>query len=1832
MKTRFIFSLLMLFHMSMWGANGKPDFAFPQTVSRQADAQLGRALKSGDDVEAIRELMDLYISGSMINPDSITPLLARIEVVSREVKMPAALSVIKILQAEIYKELYFQQKWKYDRRNLPMSPLPELYTEWSGSQFRYRIEELTDSALMCVKMQPNDALSEFKSVITQDFETRIYYPTVYDFVVNKAIDILSSQRDYTSKPSEYKIVGLYNDLMNMSVPGSAPYIKAQLGRLLFLSDCRNSYDTRFRQMMELFLANNKSEYAGDILCNFDIPAADSADRKVLYDAIENFLSSFPQYWRRGCLENMLRQMAERGAGISAPQITGPGVENSLKINLRNLNTVVLNVYDVSSSSVADNCYRQRRGSSLGTPIDAVRLSAPGRTVPFSVDTVVNYTFKTPGLYIIVPEFEGMNRSANKSWQKIYVSNLCLGQSRFDETLMWALDARDGAPLQGVDLYINYDSNSNMKGDVLLGKTSGDGSLVVKSGSGTVTARRGSDRFAYPQYAYTFRSNSQKDWQKAFQGYSSLPLYHQGDTVRWCAVAYEYRLDERRVCAGKDFSAILVDASGVQLDTLSLTSDQWGRISGQFVLPTSGLTGNYNIRIDNRWGVVNFMVSDYKLPTFLFDDTKALRSVPAESDVTLSGIVRTYSGFPLNGAKISVELSVAQRPRWWFASQEYQFYTTDTIAGADGHFEVTVPKSVLMDSPVPDGFYTASITALSPTGESQTTKIRFTVGDRYIIKAKIADNIEVVKDRISLAAQIVDSNDSIVSIPVDYELMNMDSTVLSRGSIANGKGSVDMAGIPSGRYIFRLSLPQPYRAETLTFNSVIYRATDSLSPLPGTLLWSPEMQLTTDARGQGSWLYATDCDTHLLVMLTSGDSLLSREWVKAPSGMHKLEVSLPVGVDRAYMTVAATGLFRTDNKAITLVRGNSEKGLRIVLDTFRDRLTPGSSEKWTVRVTDLDGRGREAAVVADMYNAALDALVSSDWNFRPAYSYPSKLYWNSAPFGSSISAYVNGKNTPGKACPSLTDPTFETYGYGLVQQRLYGAMLTSKVAARGASDNIIVENEMMYKAEAVTADSGSSDEVTVEEESTPAEQPTTDVEYRDSNVPLAFFMPQLSTGTDGTLQLEFNLPNANTTWGLRAVAWTDSVLTASYSCNMVASKSVMVQPNLPRFLRSGDVAQLPCLVMNATDSAMTAKVTVELFDPNSGHVTDSLERILSLSPVSSDTVNIRVNAPYTGAFVGYRVKAQSLSGGSDGEQCLIPILPAVTPVIETVPFYMAPDITDFSIDIKSIPADGRQTLQLCENPVWYVVTALPGLLDSQATTSPEAMRSLFSASVAAGLLRDNPAIAEAIEYWNTSDKSASTLTSMLQQNEELKMVLLNATPWMLNARSDTERMSRLCLIFDKKLVRKTIDENIELLSKLFVEDGWSWYQQYPSRSSWATMCVLTLSGRLSCLGYLPQSVKLKEMLTKALQCDTRQTLEAYRKNPKGDFTSYLVLHDMFANNGVEEPNKVIADAAIGYILKNWKHSSLTTKAIYAGALYRHDYKSMARTILESIRQFEQRSADKGVWFPSIENDMIESASAMLEAFATIEPGCVEIDGIRQWLVAQKGAQDWGSSVAATDVIAVFLQSSARWIAPARGCDVTLDGEALTPSEVARYTGEFTMPLPTHGGELNIVKHADTPAWGAVYSQFNDSITQVKSCSCPELAIEKSLLLNQADGSVEPVHPSTDIKVGDRLTVKLTLRVDMDMDYVVLSDERSAALEPVDQLPGRMLSEGLYFYRENLDAETRIFINHLPRGLCILTYDVWVNTQGDFASGIVSAQSQYAPRYSAHSAGGELKVGR
>lgn len=1873
-----------------------PDFAFPKKVIKDADKSLALALKKSDGPATVRALVNLTLANSLITVDSLPVAINRIKTVVATEKDPATKAMLNLMLARIYQEAYMANSDIYNNRRIPAEPLGTDWTEWSGQQYRNVIDQYCTHALSNPDVLKATTLEKFSDVLDANRQSFIYFPTLFDFISSKIIDIKKSliigSRNILSAnflvPAENfigmnfenvsnsqmrDILSLYANLLETSSGRYAPYLYQDAQRIRFIAQSvypnlsQVAGEKAFALMLSLFERYAPvTEYASDLLVgdnnSYLTNELSDADN---YEACSTMLKRYPQYWRSDCLRMRMATLTRPSIEIELPAACAPGTRLKIRVSAANARNATLKIFKLPKSQTKP--YRDDiRNPLLQQCVATIPLQFHG-TAPFKSDTTVYARLDDFGAYVAIVEGPGL--ASRKGYHNlIRVTSLGIVTSA-DETsgTLYSFNPTNGQPVADVTL-TTYSTRGNTPTPTIIGKTDSHGYFSDKNlKSGSYYPSKGNDILGLDCYYWEdYRSPNQRLGGNA---YSDLPLYHPGDSVQWVNIVYSYGPSGRSLIKDTEIRAVLHNANGLPVDTLYRHTDRSGRIAGAFLLPKGELTGQYFITFSKRddssgFSTLYFMVSDYKLPTFFVKLNKVATDSPQKGYATISGSIRTYSGAALTGSTVNLQLA-ASEISWWRSGSNFDFYSADTSSGADGTFSFVVPKNVLDNSPVPLGRYTATVSATSPSGESHESTITFTRDSAYYIFASLADdyyNAVDISQPVRFTLDVKSADGSAVSdYPLTLKIESTDSMVMTTAlTLANP--TMDFACLPSGKYNLTFSGDH---AEPYTIHDVVmFRPTDSKSPVEETL-WVARPTSYNLKRGESARIpYAIKGDNqYLLAIVAAEGKIVSRKWEKKNAGMHSLDFTIPDGATTATLTLFTSRDFKPTEVTLTFNLKSPEDELKIEVESFRDRLVPGQEETWTFRMSDGNNRSREAFVIADMYNDALSAL--RDVNYTIGFNkYHAPAIRFNTPYVNRFTLYGNyAAGTSKLNCPSLINPDFNTYGYGGFYTNHRFRRYMQNVMVRGtATSALAVEEVMNDEAEAPMmmmkrssdfsankATAGASDTLYDSVEAAEEGEMSTDAgtipnatgkgtapfAYREGEATLAMFRPTLSTDGDGRLTLRFTVPDANARWRFQAVAYNDILAGASVDRLATANKPLMVQPNLPRFVRQGDKVMLPTLTINNSETEVAVTTSIELFNPATGIVTATRDTTYTIAAGANATAFIVADVPAEASFIGYRVKS-STGRFADGEQQLIPVLPSISPVVETMPFYIAPDSMTFEMSIPAPGSDARVTLQYCDNPTWYVVTALPGLRSGKLSTPADAADAIFSAAVAEGLLRDNPDIARALKEWTTSDRSDSTLTSMLNRNSDLKTLLLKATPWMVDAMTDTERMQRLALLFDKNEIAATYASANDLLRRLRRPGGgWAWISQNDHPSQWATDHALYIFGRLNRLNYMPDIAGLNTMISEALSWSQSETEKEYRKYPKASYFSYLSLRSQWPQFKPSLTGQAIIGAEIQKIVKDWKGYSVAMKAETAPLLFNNGYKSLSRQVLASLREYAVTSPEKGEFWPSLsdmfagERLQLQIAADALLAFNEIEPGSADIDRIRQWLILQKEAQNWGEGSMTSLICTAILSTSRNWITPAGSVSITVgDTPVDTPYANATIGNLRTdiSRLCENGARLSISRTKPSPAWGAIYSRSLRPITSVKASGCDAVSIEKRIFKQNGTDWVD----AASLKVGDRVKVQLLIHASRDMQYMALTDDRAACFEPVEQIPAPILSEGICFYRENLDTSTNIFVTNMPKGTYLLEYELWVNNAGTFASGIATIQSQYAPQLSAHSSGETLKV--
>lgn len=1800
-----------------------PDFAYPETVSTNASASLSRALASGNEEGALRAVIDLALAGNEISSDRMPAILQRIDSITQTLKSPDIQSLFYLLQARIYTDIYDSERYAIQNRPPSSGEGSDDYKLWGPAQFSRHIIELCNAAMAEERALLRRRLADYKSVVTANSLTLTFYPRLYDFVASEVIRMLRN----LDTP---KSIALANEFMQQRTEYSRGVIPAYIEcRISEITDNRQlTPGVRFERLGELLSSLEKTPYQIEVaLAMADLTEGDKEREKRLYPILDSMVKAYPSYPRFNCLVNAVTQISMPHVRVSVPVTASPDLDLKFNVTSTNVKEATVTFYRIpDSSEPGENYFRPSQLSTLKA-VATCNLKFQG-SVPFEVSDTGSVRLPAVGNYIAVAKAPGVDAAPRQSYRIIQCSRLSTSLLTFDKTSALVVEPVTGAPVKDAEIMWLPPKKVSR----FVGETDSHGMAEIGLDSeARLKAVKDQDTYSPTVWFYPERSHREGKTTD-IKGFTSLPVYRPGDSIQWTFMAYELEGKNYWPLRDTEMKVTLLDANRQKADSMTVKTDSYGRIQGSFVLPAAGLTGNFCLLAETgeTSRSLYFMVSEYKMPSFRVEITDIATGVPEKGAVTIQGNAITYSGMPVGSA--SVDIKIEKSMMWWRGNaMPFEPVKMQTETDADGKWKIVIPASAMTQTG-DNGTFTASVSVTSPSGEMQSSQRGFAIGSPLRIVATLPRAIDVT-DSLTLDLKVVDARDSVVKANVNYAVMDGGKTVAAGVLMTPDSTVTDWRSIPTGMYTVRFTVAE----DTLSLDNVaFYRPDDKISP-SGSTLWTPMNELMLGPDSEADILIGTlPGKTHVLLTLWDGDGVYRQGWIELEGGIHPIRVKGPHGASNLTATFIATRDMESERIDVSLKTPLNPRAIRMKVSAMRDKLLPGTEERWTISVVNSQDVPVEAAVMTEMYNKALDAIMpSQQWRLNIMPPYSRFLSWRAPDSGNSISTLYKSVNM--LSCAQIEAPVFELYGLGFGMQTFRRYSSRAGIAVRGVSEQKLMMraaptagNGMMMKADAIAEDSAvmtEAEEAVADEGGADMSVENEPADYRDASVTLAFFRPMLTTDHQGNLTLEFTVPQANATWAFRTLAYTADMRTTQHDAVVVSQKPVMVKPNPPRFLRQGDKVNVITAVMNATDSVLT-RVKVELGCRDiDGTVVASDVSEVTVGPKATAYVSLSVGASESAGLI-FTAKATA-SDFSDGERVLIPVLEATTPVIESRPFYMAPDDKTARISLPAAP-ESVTTVEFCANPQWYVVTALPGLRRGDMLTAPQAADAIFSCAVAEGIIRNNPSIAEALREWTSGNRDEVALTSLLERNEDMKALLLDSTPWMMDARSQTERMERLALLFDRKATEGVYASATELLKKLERQGGgWSWIAQSSEASQWATQRVLSVLGPLNRLGFFPENKELRRMVGNAIGYVDRQAAEMAARHPDADMTSYTILRDMYPEVKLPSECRRIVAATVQKTLGSWKAMPLSDKPQAAMMLYRHNYQSVANEILESMRQFTESSPEKGVWFPSIENNSIGYLSLTaeaLDAFSLIDRNSPQVEGLRQWLVMQKQATEWGDSPAASLLIASILTSGGNYKADAAGTiSVTVNGRDLRIEPTDSRLGYLRSEIETGNLPAEVVfsRSGDVASWGSVMRRSRQLITEVEAAGVEDLSIEKRLILPEG---------ATTVKTGDRLTVELTIRVGRNMNYVTITDNRAACMEPADQIPHTRLSDGVVFYMEPRDASTNIFVTTMPKGTYILTYDVTANNAGSFASGIANVQCQQAAELTAHSSGSVITVER
>lgn len=1892
--------------------------SLPQTVIKLTD----EIFRKGEQEKNTPQMLKAYICRSSIQdaltPDSFYVNLQGLEQWAQREQNPVSRAVLNSLAANIYADYAADNRWQL-RRRTSLQPedgvLPEDIRVWSPNLFVNRVRKYTAEALKDHEELLKTSSRAYIPFTILGDASEYYHHDMYHLLASRAIEALRMISDFDADKQQVNadIAAIYQRMIDtyknmpdredatvLTVLGLLEWRDGQkdvmpLPRMA--KEAAKAPDTYLEALDQLL-----KEYAKrDVCAEVYLAKARYFRYAMMYkralETCDEAISLYPDYKRISALRELKESILQPQLSLSMDKVTYPGDSLQLQVSHKNLDGFTVNVYSTTLTEqavelpVINAAFYKKYARRVKSEHFALKRS------DYSLRGNENYHIllpDEPGIYVlqVIPDAKDGKTSANYiNLTRLKVLTMSLPEGKKEVAV---LDAQTGKPVADAEVifYSTY-SNQNKKEVARLttdasGKAMLDGSKNIRS----MTARKGNDT-AMPLQSVSFGSYINWGYHNdeaadRLKLLTDRSLYRPGQTIYLKGIAYSQKGDTADVITDKDYAVVLYDVNRREIGRKEVRTNDFGSFTTEFVLPAACLNGSYSIEAfrGKSTGRTSVQVEEYKRPTFdiVFDAQKD--SYRLGDSVQVKGKASSFSGVPLQGSKLDYTVTRSRYSWWWgYDGGNTPLASGSVIIGADGDFDIPVRLQKDEDEDEMDEDYEiyyvyrieASVT--NQAGETQTAFATLRAGNRSV-GLSIGDVENICKDD-SIRLTFFAKNLSGEPVPLkgDYALkqvLNGDSLVRLSGRFTANVETLlpEWKALPSGAYVLQLKAKDD-QGRDIDFEKkiVLFSYADNRPPTKSDI-WFYALNEEFDARHPAQFCFGTSLkDAYVMLDIFSGKDRLESRTLQLSDSVVRFEVpyveAYGSGIEYLFTFVKDGKVY---SKAVMLKKRLPEKTLTMKWNVFRDKLLPGQKEEWSLTLTTPQGTPAMAEMLATMYDASLDMIYPNRQRFSVDYSrYMPEISWRTG--------YINTLyfdcEFPMKRwkVPVMVFDRFYSQadsggffaeatviGYATSpKSALTGSVmaLKSRSAGLAVSKNAAISEDtadVLY--EEVVSANGMEDGASEQLEDAP--------ELRTNFAETAFFYPQLRTNKKGEISFSFTMPQSLTRWNFRGYAHTKGMLTGMLNASAVTAKEFMLSPNMPRFVRVGDKTTIAASLTNLTGKALKGTTTFVLFNPLTDKVISTQWQSFAVEAGQTIPVSFRFTATDKYDLLGVRMIAD---GGtfSDGEQHLLPVLSDKEYITETLAMPIRGEETrTFSLDSlfnhnSRTATDRRLTVEFTGNPAWYAIQALPVLSQPRTDNATAWAAAFYANSLASYIVNSQPRIKAVFDSWRMTGGKKESFLSQLQKNQEVKNILLEESPWLLEATTEAEQQARIATLFDLNNLANSNLTTLTKLKQLQESDGaWSWYKGMPGSRS-MTGYITELLVRLPLLTGQKNSADALAMQQSAFGYLHQQALEEYKelrkaekKGAKIDAPSSSAMQYLYliAISGEKVPatNEVAYQYFLSKVGNNLKVNAMGLKAQSAIILLKAGRKAEADAFIASLKEHLVQTDEQGAYFAFNERPYLWGMQPVavhveaMEALRMAGGNDALVEEMKLWLLKQKQTTGWNSPVATADAVYALLCQGTDLLASRGDVRIVLGGKVLETFAPAKTTvpglgyikESFGQGSPELKAKSVTVEKRDAGiAWGAVYAQYLSPIADVKQQG-GELAVEKKLYvertLSGGKKELQPITASTRLVVGDVVVSRLTIRLDRAMDFVQLKDQRGACFEPQNSLSGYRWSSGTGYYVEIEDASTNFFFDSLSKGVYVLEYSYRVARSGEYQAGLATIQCAYAPEYAAHSEGMMVKT--
>lgn len=1810
-----------------------------------------------------------------ISADSLEPNVKRMEAEVLKVKDPA----LKAVRYAVLGKVYRDSPYGIEVDEVALDPSDDVSLDQSAS-----------SSLSQRNVNLKKSQEFFKKALEQPELLAKHTSTEYVPLTQKGVDGSSFNNDLLhligfeadSKEAYLQLYTYYNKVGNR---GAACLCAYKLIEKYCQDDVREVKKSKYLHTIDsLIHVYQDIPEAGELAVEHYRFMERSSDAKTLdkLNYINYALSRWGGWSRMNELRNAQKRLTEPMFQVQdMPQVLRPGEKAWVHLNVRNLQNLKFSISRLDIT--ADNNYDAQDEATYKmllkktTKLHQKDYSRNyyGRPDYQEVKDSIEIGGNLPlGAYLM--EVTSDNTGIAPQRKLFYVSNLAvmIQQLPDDKHRYVVVNATDGQPIAGakIELYDQwYDFNTKKDKRTVHARLTTDenGEAYFKNVDGNILISTNNDKFTPAKGIYLSRDRyyEKKDNETKYQVYTDRALYRPGQTVHVTAIDFvNMKGVDAKVPVGRDeLDFRLCNASWKEVEMKKAKVDEYGTASVDFELPKEGQTGMYHVSVNDQ---VNrfFRVEEYKRPTFEITFPKVNEKYNWGDTVVVKATAKTYSGVPVQGAKVEYQVTRRNQLWWWGAGSAGQLVKTDScVTREDGTFDVEIPLEASLsgkdEADMSDfmriaRFFNFEVSAIVTdiSGESHEGVMSLPLGTKPTIltvnlpKRIEADSLKTVTFAYRNAS----------GMPISSRLKYRIDKGEWKDAEANAPVSIkEYASSASSSLVWKSGVHQLEAIcgqDTLQQKFTLFSMKDT-HPVEPTTEWYYQTAKTFPRDGKPVYIQvgSSENGAHIVYSIIAGNKLLEKgAWELGDS-----IVTLPFTYKEEYASgIVLNYSFVKQGKCYTrmmsIARPLPEKKLNIAWKTFRNRLTPGQKEEWTLKITTPDGKPAKAQLMSVLYDKSLDQIAPHSWNFSLGFyqSLPNCYWKHNLSFRS---LYLNGVyptkyyDERGLDVDKFDGKYFSYYAYmqAMELSKLERSSGGTVEAVRVQKDELVLEEAKVMKIRgsnmtrvAAAAPSGNKVFDVVEEmpqfaggSGSDAGQFLDKVQVRENMNETAFFYPALESDNNGNVAIRFTLPESVTTWKFMGLAHDKEMRNGLLVDEAVAQKTVMVQPNMPRFLREGDKSTIVVKLFNSSDKKVSGNTRMQILDPETNKVVWQKTQNYSIDAEGSATISFDVQGLKEGVYINKVVAAGN--GYSDGEQHYLPVLSNRELVVNTLPITLHQkgeqnfDLSKLFMNKEGKQAKGAEeakvTIEYTNNPSWLMVKALPAISNPTEEDALSLMAAIYANTVSRHVQKTLNVNAKDID-------DASGLTSA----------------------SDT--------------LEKKVNKYVALLKKLQNKDGsFSWWKGM-SGSRYMTTAVAEMMVRLNAIvgrqtstasmlsgaiDYLRQQTArevkaMKEDEAKAAQKAARNGKkgEAYQATPSEVALHYLYIVAMDGTCvKLKAPALNDMDYLLGKLKKMTRSLTIYGKAKAAVILaLNYDYKTAA-DYLKSMEEYSVYREDMGRYYDtrkayySWRNYKIPTEVAAIEALQALDAQSIAaissasfaiskqqtIEEMQHWLLMSKRTQVWDTPVNTVDAVYAFMKGNeGNWNRKAENAVLKLDGKLLPMPQDSTTLGYVKTEKTGKASMLSIDKKSDYTSWGAVYAEFKQPISEIGSMESG-IKVRRVIVPAESQG-----RGTAQAKVGEKVKVTLIITADRDYDFVQITDKRAACLEPVNQLSGYQWGIGCYVSPR--DYATNFYFDRLSKGKHIVEMEYYVDRKGDYQSGSCTAKCTYSPEFGGRTEGYELKV--